>query len=271
MTGRTVVLLSLMMPLISMAQPARELLRDVPSGYAIRLEEYNSAAIQLEAFNAYRYRIVRANINTLLQERDITITPFDDVDPIEVSFSTLRLGTAEGNHRQDEVIEWHGQIQNDSSGLSETAPDVNITVSSWDVDPDGNASLSWLNRFEHSPDWEIDENGQPVFRGDIGANVGPPPDTPAAIDRHRKMQELKKHQFRSLSATIESGDTTYRVVPLKFTPKYSLVLEMKPLGDYSPPSIEDNVVPERYPGEAADYSRLLDRLSNEQKAVREDL
>lgn len=75
------------------AQQAREMIRPKGPDQARRLEEYNSTFLLEVLYSAARYRIVAVNADLMLQEEPITITPFEDVEPIVVTPERVRRTT----------------------------------------------------------------------------------------------------------------------------------------------------------------------------------
>ena len=257
------------------AQEAPELLHSVDSGLAQRLDAYNRTFLDDRLYFAARYRIVRADVDLLFSERDILITPFNDVDSIEVLAQELR------NRDGDDPV-WVGRYPNDPvferfgpPGLA-----VKINLHAWDVDTAGNASVSGLNRFEFSPAWQIDQNGRPFLPGGSDENssvvAGPPPQTPEQIDRHQRLLHLSKRTFYSVGAILNTPNGhKYVITPLRFTPKYSVVYELLPgavPGRIDREPGEPEYRNDRERAQLQRYREFRDRLPSEEgKAVRGDL
>src|SRR5881394_2359581 len=205
---------------------AQELVVPVELGKAGRLAEYNAGFLQKALYSAKRYRIVRLNVEPLFSDNDITLTPFDDVNPLQI--------TQESVSRSDDAIYWNGRIQTDLQlELDRFGVKVLTLIGAhaWDLDAAGNASLSLLNRPKHSPQWKINDDGIPVLEssGAKGGSsiAGPPPETPEDIARQKRLQALSKRAFYSVSANIElPGGPKYILLPLELTPKYSVIYEV---------------------------------------------
>jgi hypothetical protein len=239
------------------------------------LAEYNSVFLREALYTAKRHRIVQANTELLLIDDDFTITPFEDVAPIHITQESVR--------RTEAAIYWHGLVQTvlqpqlDAYGIKIR---TTISMHAWDLNESGNASLSLQNRFKHSPYWRINESGMPVLEivpeGEAGV-VGPPPQTPGDIERHRRLKNLEKHAFYSVTGLISSPEQArYVLVPLEYTPKYSVIYEVdrdkvvpKPI-DFQPGEVDTRSESEKL--EVARYNDFISSLPEEEdKAVRGDL
>lgn len=269
----------LLIVLPAAAQQPQELLHDVPPGQAQRLEEYNAAFIQDTTFLASRYRIVRVDTNLLFQERDITVTPFPGLVPIEL----IWLETRDSETRQGEIdgATWVGHYKSDPlfPVTGEYAFRVKINLHAWDITPEGHAEISSRNRFEYSPRWSFDANDNPVLERAPGSESGiaasPPPQTAQDIARHKRLKSLDKHAFFSTRAVFDvpNRSSRYVLTPLKFTPRYSVIYEVD----------RDGLPDRREPGQqeplSSDESALLERYrtfreqlpSQENKEIRGDL
>ena len=128
-----IVILLLAAP-ITRSQQLPELLQEVEPGLSLALQEYNSAFLREHGYFASRYRIVKADVDALLQERDLTITPFSDMQPIGLVFDRLE------HYRTF----WKGYYQNDPlfRATGEYYLRVGISMSAWDVDDSGTAVLT---------------------------------------------------------------------------------------------------------------------------------
>jgi hypothetical protein len=264
------------------AQQETDLLHPVDPAKARRLEEYNGSSLKEEVYFARRYRLVVADVDLLLQQRTVTVTPFDDVAPIRIE-PLPGTPTRSGN----DVIQWRGQFLDDPArgvpGLEVfgASPPVTILAHAFDLDGSGDATASFLNRFEFSPRWTFDEAGNPVAEpapngGSAAAIMGPPPQTPEQIERHKRLKNLKKEAFFSVRATFDLPiGSRYILAPLKYTPKYSVIYEITP----------DTVIPIRtdvMPGDpefsateraaASRYSAFRKSLPKDDgKRIREDI
>jgi hypothetical protein len=224
------------------SQQPRELLLPVEAGQAQRVEEYNSTYLLRATYYASRYRIVRADLNAVLAETDITITPFDDVDPIRLEFLELQ-------RNGEDILFWKGRYSRSWSPsevlLGFAGRTATVVMMALDVDEDGSAVISAYNRFEFSPKWAIDENGVPFLEDSDSFGIAntPPPRTPEEIARHRRLKRLTKHAFFAARATLDvpGRGSRYVLDPLKFLPRYSVMYEIP--GDTKLPPID------RIPGE----------------------
>jgi len=272
----TLLLTSALVHAQRQAGPVPELLEQVDPYRAQRLAEYNSVFLQEALYTARRYRIVQANIDLLLIDDDFTITPFEDVAPIRI--------TQESVQRTEDVVYWHGRVQTalqpqlDAYGINIF---TSISIYAWDLDESGTASPSLQNRFTHSPSWRIDESGVPVLEtvpeGEAGI-VGPPPQTPGDIERHRRLKNLERHAFYSATAEISLPEgARYVLMPLEYTPKYSVIYEVDRdkviqmlIDPLLPGEVDTRSESEKL--KVARYNALIESLPKEVgKPVREDI
>ena len=251
-------------------RPSQEILGVVGQGQAQRLEEYNQTFLQEELYSATRHRIVSVNANLLLQNEPITITPFPDVKPIVI--------TPEKVTRTDTGATWLGRIQIDpaleTAGAELYAP---LNMLWWDLDDSGNAELSASNRFKFSPAWRIDENDQPVqVPQGIGrpTEVGPPPRTREEIAEHKRLQQLQRRAFGSLSTRLElpSGEI-YVVAPLKYAPRYAVVYEVDNNKFVSLPFEAEDAASQtpQQRAKVQQYQEFVRRIPVENKPIRGDI
>lgn len=264
------------------AQAPRELLQSVESTYADRLAAYNSVFLQEVTYSAARYRIVKPNAELLISEEDIWVTPFDDVDPIRIE--------ADGVRRGPDFVVWSARVERENfmplpPGIDPIAEQYSskwnqaeLSMYRWDLDESGVALLSMMNRFEFSPNWIFDDADHLVWKpGNSGVQPersAGAPQTPDQIARHRRLLALEKHAFGSVTADFRSPDGVhYSVVPLKFTPQYSVVLEEDP--DLTVPIQIDGDVSTLTPEQqrrGQQYVEFLERLPKEAaRAARRDL
>jgi hypothetical protein len=127
------------------AQPTRELLSPIDPTLALRLEEYNSISLKEQTYFASRYRIVKANDALLLEAKEITVTPFDDMEPIRLS---PLAGTPERAAR--DLVFWKASYRDDrmSAELGRFGiPPMTVTISrfAWDSDQSGNAEQALVS------------------------------------------------------------------------------------------------------------------------------
>jgi len=260
----------------AVAQHSRELLRPVDAARSLRLEEYNSTFLKEQTYFGSRCRIVEVNASLLSQAQEITVTPFGDVDSIEL----LPLPGTPRRNGEDHIF-WSGRYANDplyevlGAGVS-----VTIAAHSWDLEPSGDAVISSQNRFEFSPLCTFDQAGNAVLeRSSVTGPLvlpGEPPRTPEQIERHKRLQSLSKHAFYAVDALFDvPGDNTYVLQALKYTPRYSVIYEIRrdtviPVridvmpGD-PPPTAEERASVER-------YKRFVETLPDDRgKAIRGDV
>jgi hypothetical protein len=208
---------------LSAAQQRFEILQDIDDDKGQRIAEYNSAFLQEQLYFASRYRIVEVDTDLLLSSEEFTITPFPDVPPIQL--------------RRANIVEYqdslaiHADVEmNLPEGFEFIRPQILISLLSWDIDERGDAQVSSDNRFEFSPYWRIDEFDRPVLEvpSDVSEGfIGPPPQSPEDIARHKELSRLDKNAFHSVTATIEMPPASqYRLTPLRLTPRYSLIYEV---------------------------------------------
>ncbi len=250
-------------------------MQKVNENKAQRLAEYNTVFLQDQLYFASRHRIVKADTKVLLEDDDFVVTPFSDVEPIYIKQGSVQRG-------QDQTY-WHGLVQTkhqselDAYGISLR---TTISMHAWDLDEFGNAHLSMMNRFKHSPRWKIDETNTPILEvpaeGQIGT-TGPPPLTPEDIERHKRLKKLNKRKFHSVSATFSTLDgKKYVLAPLKYTPKYSVIYEIDPnkvfLTQFDYPSETEDVRSHGEIMQTLQYQTFREGLPKEvNKAVKGDI
>jgi hypothetical protein len=117
--------LLLLTALTSEAQQLPEVLQDVEPSQARSLEQYNSAFLQEYTYFASRHRIVKVDVAALRQGRDVTVTPFDDVEPIGLVFERFT---------QWDTF-WHGSYRDAPRGIFA----ITIGMFAYDVDESGAA------------------------------------------------------------------------------------------------------------------------------------
>jgi hypothetical protein len=136
--------------------------------------------------------------------------------------------------RYEEAFSWVGTILADLPEAVRRAnvrQRVNLYGLAWDTNEAGVASESSENRFQFSPNWAFDFFDQPVLelRDGNGMATGPPPQTPQEIARHKELLRLNKRAFYSVTADFQVfPNTRYRLLPLKYTPRYSVLFEVDP-------------------------------------------
>lgn len=254
----TFVILLLLAPLVH-AQELPELLQTVDERRAQQLIQYNSPWLQGELYSAKRYRIVMVDPNPLLKDDDFAITLFDDKARLHLTPDSIQ--------RREDTIAWNAEVLVDlpealmRRGARQT---VLLTAVAWDTDEAGRALVSFDNRFQFSPKWTFDFFDRPVLAEGQGLATGPPPQTPEEIARHKELLRLNKHVFYSVNADFEMlyPRVTYRLIPLKYTPKYHVLFEVDP----------EKVVPiltDRLPGEAVERTPAERvKLSNYENFIR---
>jgi hypothetical protein len=223
----SIAFLLLLAPL-ARAQQLPELLQAVDQRKAQQLIEYNSPWFQAELYSAKRFRIVEVDNSVLMRDEDFTVSLFDDLAALHLTKDTIQ--------RREETFAWNALILVDLPdvlrrfGARQT---VLFSGLAWDTDESGRASESSNNRFQS------------------------PPQTAREIARHRESRKLNKRAFYSVTADFELfPGNRYRVVPLKYTPKYHVLFEVDP----------EKIVPilvDRVPGEVvertpADQVKLSD-------------
>lgn len=117
------------------AQDRSEVLLALDPAHAQRLEEYNAIFLRQETYFASRYRIVKVDTDALLSETEITFTPFDDSEPIELLRTRL-------DRPWEGSVYWRGRYANDRlfeiSG-GELGLSVTVSMHPWHVDASGTA------------------------------------------------------------------------------------------------------------------------------------
>lgn len=198
-----------------------ELVRPVDDDQARRVEEYNSSFIKEQTYFASRYRIVEVDVDAVVNASEISLTPFDDVKPINLVRERLE-------RNGEDIVFWKGRYESDPvyAATGSAMLEVTITMTAWDEEPAGTVVISALNRFAYSPQWKINELDEPFLDGE--GVVGEAPQTPQEIAYHKRLLSLRKHVFFSVSAGFDdpSRDAVYALQPLKYTPRYSLLYEV---------------------------------------------
>jgi hypothetical protein len=100
---------------------ALELLSDVPSDLARRLEQYNAVFLQRAGYFATRHRIVAVDTDALGTAEKVVIRPFADVQPTILTRNRV--------HAIGGLTFWNGQ-QDESS-------DTTLVMEAWAVEPTG--------------------------------------------------------------------------------------------------------------------------------------
>lgn len=117
------------------AQDSSEVLLALASAHAQQLEEYNAVFLQEQTYFASRHRVVKVDADALLSETDISFTPFDDVEPIDLIPTRLA-------RQWDGYVAWRGRYADDRlfelSG-GEFGLSVTFSMHPWHVDESGTA------------------------------------------------------------------------------------------------------------------------------------
>ena len=233
---------------------APELVRPLDAANADAVAEHNGPSLEDELYFSERHRIVGINVAVLTAGSDVQLTPFPDVQPLQLrvdnpisemvglsGYQQVRLEPTRNRGADAMAIRAHLPQEvvgglTDEQLLALVFRPIRLEVHSYDVDAAGNATPSSLNRFRHSPFWEIDESDRPYLREPTdeeqkaGAIAGPPPETPKEIAYHRRLKRLTKNAFYSVethfNVTHPDGmASSYSLVPLEFSPRYSVLFE----------------------------------------------
>lgn len=184
--------------LVAEAQGAVELLQGVDQGQAQRLAEYNSVFLQEQTYFASRSRIVQVNVDALLQESDVTFTPFADVAPMKLICTRL-------DRQWNEFAYWHGSYENDplfrATGGAMGSLSVTVAMVAWDVDESGTAVRS-------APDTHSFFSAFAVFDVHAGAKyvVQPLKYTP----RYSAVYEIPRDTVIPIRIDREPGEPEFR-------------------------------------------------------------
>jgi len=224
-------------PNVIASSSGHELLSSIAPGKAKKLVDYNSRFLKEQLYDASNYRIVKTNIGALRQTNPITLTLFPSSQPIVLE----HIETIEDENN----IIWEGQI--DLGDLNEMPADqrsmirnnfrVKVFAHAFDLDSKNEATLPATNQFRHSEHWEIDAAGTPILAPPKHRNetfiAGPPPQTYEEIVEHKRLKALNRRAFfsaRILRFSVVDSDTgtfkQYELIPLKYTPKYSVLKEI---------------------------------------------
>jgi hypothetical protein len=218
-----------------------------------------------------------------VSDDDIWIAPFDGVEPIRISAGKVR--------RDRDFVVWSGRVELEDpmqlppgiDPIAERYPQTeyhaSVSMNWWDLDKSGNAQVSMMNRFEFSPNWIFDDSDSLVLNpgsaGVLNENNANPPQTPEQIARHKALLELQKHAFRSVSADFRSpAGVHYKLIPLEYTPQYSVMLEEDPdLRIVIPIDVAaDSALTPEQRRRGREYAEFVQRLPREEnKAVVMDL
>lgn len=204
----------------------KELFKPVNYEKVYRLEDFNREFLREELFFSKRHRIIKVNPKVLDKDDSFTLTPFEGMEPLVIVSAPQRT-----ERRREWVTFWNAKIESQPDAIAFT-----FNLFSYDTDIDGVSSVSMYNKFRHSEDWEINDSGLAVLPDSEGKRnsmvIGPGPSSEEDIEHHRKMKRLKRKSVQSLSAHfwVKDSDTgiytEYRIVPLRFTPKYSVIFEI---------------------------------------------
>jgi len=256
---------------------ATDLLIDVPTDQARKLEEYNGVWLQKLLYPSARYRIVAANYQALLEgNSDITVKLFNGDEVTIVPKSLNKRGSfatwiGELILPEDLVAAVAATAPEDLGGMAadeviETIARVTLTLKGYDVDPaNGSAKLSPRSRSKGRPG----PSYTAISGQETKLSASPPRRPQYTLDA-----------FYALEGTISVPQTRrrYHIEPLRFTPKYSVLFELDsgkvvPVNTDTPPEeFEERLTPEQRTARDS-YREFLSRLPAEQtpKSVREDI
>ena len=218
------IILAVGMVLYVVNVAAKELFKSVNYEKAYRLEEFNSEFLREQLHDSLRHRIIKVNSKVFDKDKSFTITPFEGMEPIVVTpvpDKTTRRGWA---------TFWIGKIESNSSDAT-----ISFNLFEYDSDPNKILTYSMQNKFRHSEGWEIDDSGRPqlpIVKENENKMLGPPPESDEDIAHHRKMKKLKRKTVQALRGGFRVTDPntgidkSFAIVPLKFTPKYSVIYEI---------------------------------------------
>ena len=231
---RFAILVLCFLPLVSQgADGTRELLSQVSPERAQALSDYNAVFLQEHLYFSKRHRIVEVDTDLLLEADAFTITPFDDVTPLEIVAE--RLST----HEDLISVKAHivDSISPESELLSSSEIDRSavVTMHAWDLYASNEAVLSMQNSMAFRLATQRIENDAPDGSGPVPsinldfAEDGEPPSTPEETEQFEQNNSLQKRQFYSVNTLIIAPDgARYLVTPLRFTPRYSVIQEIDP-------------------------------------------
>ena len=258
----------------SLAAP-KQLFKEVNPNKALRLEEYNSAFLQEALYQSARHRIVKVDIKMLEKDKEFLFQAFSDTEAVLFHGEAQQLSS---NPADEEWWRWSGK-----PSAFDVLPDVDLYIHNYDIDKEtGVANPSAENKFKHSRHWTFDEGGvlvlETLTEGEF-AIAGPPPETPEDIEYHKKLKKLRKNAFRSTSSTqfyipTKNGLRHYYLIPLKYTPKYSVIYEKDPEKHFA-------IIIDLAPGETdnrselhklreREYLRFVAGLEKKDKAIKEE-
>ncbi len=194
-----IAFLLLLAPMAS-AQQLPELLRPVDQRKAQQLIEYNSPWFQAELYSAKRFRIVDVDTSVLMRDDDFTVTLFDDLAALHMTKDAIQ--------RREDTFAWNALVLVDLPDVLRTLgarQTVLFSGFAWDTDESGRAFESSGNQFQS------------------------PPRTAQEIARHPESRKLNERASHSVTADFALFPTDrYRLVPLKYTPKAHVLLEVDP-------------------------------------------
>lgn len=211
---------------------ANELITEVDAVKAQQLADYNAVFLQEALYSTKRHRIVEVDTDLLLNASEFTITVFDDVPPFE--YVAERFST----HEDMIYVKAHFVDASQGSSLTNLASLIDssalIGMHAWDLYATNEAVLSMRNRRAFSPSWQIDGNETdgplPSSQFTCDTRVEEyPQNAPEGGEGNDNDASLQKRQFYSVSTSIVSPDgIRYRLTPLRYTPKYSVIKELDP-------------------------------------------
>lgn len=225
------------------------------------LERNNERWFKLAIYDARRYRVVKFDPTPWLKSDidRIVLRLFEDVEALE-------FGTELQERKfDDSQVVWEGEwfhgprydlsvatirevmrkgmdkdARNMVDRMSDDAirrsvvPRSTVILTAWDIDPEGRASQSIENRYNHSELWRVDEYGNAELsapKDEHPTVVGPPPKTPEEVAHHRRLQSLDRHAFYSARGIVkvQRGNDAfeqYELSAFEHDPGYLLITEL---------------------------------------------
>lgn len=237
---------------------AVNLLKDVDRDRAFRIADHNGSDFQRATYLAKNHKIVEVlDAKSITDAKEITLKLFDEYNEVTLKHTRTKSGPG--------YVRWTGSVD---YGGETPFKDVTLAIHSYDVSPEGTPSRTRANQYKFSERWEIDEEMSPRLTTTGSkvphATVGPAPKTQEERVEHKRLKELTREVFFSVSANFQIFDKQYKelkryvIRPLKASPRFSVLIEVDP-GKVLPNSIDQTA------GEKVDYSvSELEKLNDYQ-------
>lgn len=215
---------------ISAAAQTKELFKEVDKGKVEKVSAYNHTFLSKQIYFAKQHRIVEVDTDLLFGDDEFSMRLADDI-----TIRVKRTKLVEFPQRKSAM--WHGIVVSPGVSLAE----MEVTEEKLAESGHTKAQLHQLvfGFLLHMNQWDVEQrSGKAILSSQRKYGVT----SPEPIFEMPDMVPVHEGAFRSVSGEITvfvPGGARYRLAPLRFTPKYHLVLEVDPLKAYSYPEAND--------------------------------